>query len=259
MSVAVHQAEELKSDHEEADTRMFLHAKHASERSHDVIIQSADMDVFCLCLAFSHTFRSGLFMAIGERMLDTKKAHARFGSDLCEAVCGLHAFTGCDSVSCFRGKGKIKPLVLMQESQEFTRAFQELGESWEISDSTFASLESFVCKLYGQQTCASVNDARYNHFKATCRLDKGTPPNEDCLKQHVARANYQAAIWRRAATGTMAAPDPTTYGWKVVDNQLVINWMVNSPVPEPSKPNSHGVAARRTCVCQPDAHAAQMV
>ena len=57
---------ELKSNHEEADTRMLLHAKHAS-RSHDtMVIKSPDTEVFILSVAMLHNFGSkDLFMITG--------------------------------------------------------------------------------------------------------------------------------------------------------------------------------------------------
>ena len=43
----------LKSDHEEADTRMLLHARHAAIHSHWIVIHSPDTDVFLLCVSHS--------------------------------------------------------------------------------------------------------------------------------------------------------------------------------------------------------------
>ena len=40
----------LHCDHEEADTRMLLHAKHASRDARRVVIQSPDTDVLLLCV-----------------------------------------------------------------------------------------------------------------------------------------------------------------------------------------------------------------
>ena len=41
----------LRSDHEEADTRLLLHAKHASEDHERIVIQSPDTDVVLLCVS----------------------------------------------------------------------------------------------------------------------------------------------------------------------------------------------------------------
>ena len=34
----------------------------------------------------------------------------KVGQEKCQAILGLHIFTGCDSISAFKGKGKTKPL-----------------------------------------------------------------------------------------------------------------------------------------------------
>ena len=44
--------EALKSNHEEADTRMLLHARHASLDHNRIIVQSPDTDVAVLCTFF---------------------------------------------------------------------------------------------------------------------------------------------------------------------------------------------------------------
>ena len=41
----------LKSDHEEADTRLLLHAAHASRDHSRIVVQSPDTDVVVLCTA----------------------------------------------------------------------------------------------------------------------------------------------------------------------------------------------------------------
>lgn len=158
MPVGVQQVEELHCDHEEADMRMLLLNFHDG-----VIIRSSDTDVFCLSLSFSNTFCSKLYLSVGvggdEKILDIKQVHLHFGSQFCEATSGFHAFTGCDTVSSFRGKGKMKPLTLMQHSQEFIQVFQDLGKVWEMPETVFAVLEEFVCRMYGQTT-KSVDQTR---------------------------------------------------------------------------------------------------
>ena len=48
----------LFSDHEEADTRMILHAQHASLDNGRIIIHSPDTDVAVLCIAHYNTLNS---------------------------------------------------------------------------------------------------------------------------------------------------------------------------------------------------------
>ena len=50
----------LRCDHEEADTRMLLHAHYASFHSAVVVIKSLDKDVFIIAAGISKEFSSGL-------------------------------------------------------------------------------------------------------------------------------------------------------------------------------------------------------
>ena len=68
--------------------------------------------------------------------------------DFLKSLIGLHALTGCDTVSAFAGKGKWKVLKLLLKNKSYVTAMMELGESWELSDETFNGIESFVCHMY---------------------------------------------------------------------------------------------------------------
>ncbi len=74
---------------------------------------------------------------------------------------GLHAITGCDSVSGFYGKGKAKAAKLLFKEMAYQQALGELGMEHEVSEDLCAKLDSFVCHLYGQSACTDVNEARF--------------------------------------------------------------------------------------------------
>ena len=56
---------ELQSNHQEADTRLFLHAKHASEDHEKVVIVSPNTDVFLIALSKSPLIQSHLYFLTG--------------------------------------------------------------------------------------------------------------------------------------------------------------------------------------------------
>ncbi len=87
------------------------------------------------------------------------------GSDIVSALVGLHPFTGCDSTSAFKGKGKWKALKTMLNDPMYIRVFNELGQEWTVPDVVIQELELFVCELYGWQDSAAVDDVRYNCFR----------------------------------------------------------------------------------------------
>ena len=57
--------EELSSDHEEADTRMIAHARHASLSYSNVIVKSPDTDVFFIALNATNDIFANLFFETG--------------------------------------------------------------------------------------------------------------------------------------------------------------------------------------------------
>ena len=192
--------QELENDHEEADTLVLLHGKHASSSFPSVIIKTPDTDIFFLCLAHQHQFSADLHVSAGtgnaSRLLSVRPVAEKCGPAVSSAFLSLHAFTGCDSVSSFKGKGKVKPFRMMQEKPEFMDTFRLLGTSWDLTEDVFVRLERFVCCMFGQSSSQSSNEARVNIFKATGKFDSSLPPNSDSLRLHAARANYRSAIWR---------------------------------------------------------------
>ena len=83
-----------------------------------VVITADDTDVLVLCLAFSADISCPLFQKCGTknrvRYLDITKLRQALGYSVCTALIGMHAYTGCDTVSAFAGLGKLRALKLMR-------------------------------------------------------------------------------------------------------------------------------------------------
>lgn len=232
------QVEELKCTHEEADTRILLHAKHAADHGEDtIIIRSPDSDVTMLACHFQNQIPS--------RLLVHKKAKTRTiflnipaivqkaGTDLCDALPGLHAFTGCDTTSSFAGKGKKGPLKLCMNDSEYRQAMSMLGRSFALDAATFKRSERSVCRMYGfSNEHDDVNECRYLLFCSKNQQSHNLPPCQDALEKHTQRANFQAAIWRRALEAEPRVPNPDGYGWTTTDDGISIDWMSLPPAPE---------------------------
>ena len=71
--------------------------------------------------------------------------------DSFRCLIGMHALTGCDTVSAFVGKGKSKALKMLMKNNTYVRAFMNIAISWNASDELFSSIEEFVCDLYGKK------------------------------------------------------------------------------------------------------------
>ena len=106
---------------------------------------------------------------------------------MCKALPGLHAFTGCDTVSAFAGKGKIRALTMLTANADFKEAFAQLGVQWNLTQNLHVNLEEFVCKLYATKPATSSIDAlRYN----LCCARKG---QTKVMQNHISYLYVKAA------------------------------------------------------------------
>ena len=153
--------EELNCTQEEADTRMLLHASHISSDFNDVVIHTPDTDVVVIGVAFAKSLSCDLLVKTGvkdktriisiNRLINTMESKYDLVdiNAATDAMIGFHAFTGCDSISAFWRKGKVRPLDLMLKNPDFIASFVEVGSSWDVSENLYKQMESFVCAMYG--------------------------------------------------------------------------------------------------------------
>ena len=71
------------------------------------------------------------------RYLDITKIFKTLGSGVCDALVGMHAFTGCDSISAFAGRGKTTAFKLLKSDKTHQEVFNQLGNSWDLSAELF--------------------------------------------------------------------------------------------------------------------------
>ena len=136
-TVQVQEIGALSCDHEEADTRLLLHAHHTASNFNNVIIQSPDTDVMIISLAVSHKLECELLFVSGtglsRKIINITKMAEEHGEEKCIAILGLHVFTGCDNVSAMKGKGKVKALDLLNKSHEYCKGFSSNGNAVEFA------------------------------------------------------------------------------------------------------------------------------
>ena len=155
---------ELECHQEEADTCLFLHAQHAdSSRSAVVIIRSPDTDVAVIGCSLAAQIPAQVLLHTGtkerRRYISLSSVAARLGNGVCQALPGLHAFTGCDSTDAFSGRGK-KAAFLAGKVD----AMQLLGQHFEVSDELVVLCEQFVACLYNKPDVDEINELRYQLF-----------------------------------------------------------------------------------------------
>jgi len=242
----------LESDHEEADTRILLHAKQASSESSRVVIQSPDTDVMVLCITHFQElgcnelwFRTGVKNKL--RYIQVHSIVNSLGPELCTTLPAYHALTGCDSTSSLSGIGKKSSFGILRKSPEHQKGLQNLGQTPSVTETTNSDCEKFICNLYTsvQHAGTTCDMVRYWLFCQKKQRNEGLPPTSDSMSLHIKRANYQTLVWRRALYAKQDLPDPVGNGWEVTDDdQEIIQplWMEKDPAPK-------GLVELSTCHC----------
>ena len=118
---------ELASTHEEAYTRMMIHAKHASASYQNVVIISEDIDVFIILLTIHFEIGTRILLRRGKknkmRLIDI----SRLGRDVCASfIQSMHGQVATPYISSFTGQGIVKPLNLIRKKQRVQRGVHGL-------------------------------------------------------------------------------------------------------------------------------------
>lgn len=265
----------LRSNHEEADTRMILHANHAARAERRLVIQSPDTDV--LVLSVSH-FRSldcsELWFRTGtkdrHRWIPVHDIAHVLGEKVCSSLPGFHAITGCDSTSSLAGIGKKKAWDSFCGNNGHQDSLSLLGEEQELNAITAGKCEAYVCSLYtASKKTSTADELRYLMFCHKKQKNEMLPPTSDCLLQHLKRSNYQVFVWRHALEAMQDLEPPEIHGW-VKDGELLVPLLITkAPAPESllelttckcktsaclrsCSCNNTGLACREGCYCMAD-------
>lgn len=228
-------------NHEEADTRMLLHANHASKTGHEhVTIRSADTDVLILSVHFFKDLNlQCLWVATGIgssfRYLPVHEICNTISPTMTSGLLFYHAFSGCDSVFSFANVGKKTSFTVANAHSEIWNTFSELSVSpGDISETQISNVEEYTVYLYDQASnVKEVNKAR-RHLVAIGRTADRVPPTSAALLQHIKRSAYQAGhIWACSLIAEPQLPPVSEWGWKVLqDGSVEPVWTV---LPKASK------------------------
>ena len=199
-----------------------MHGKEHGYRT--VRVKSPDSDVFFLLLYYAPKIENVTVLfdtgtGNKKRLINVSDLASGMSEVQCEALLSLHAFTGCDSTSCFKGIGKLKPLKILLKTAKYEATLARLGDSWDVPPDLMEKLDTFTCALYGRPGIKRVDELRYlklNEFGSEGQLDaqrnmemSKVPPCRKSLEQHVRRVNYQVAIWKKSH---LANPDVPAAG-----------------------------------------------
>ena len=105
----------------------------------------------------------------------------------------FHAFTGCDTVSAFVGKGKScwqAWNVFLDATEVFHRFSAPIDK---IGSDCVSIIEAFVVIMYDRSSSTNdVNEARLDLFARKQKPYNAIPPSKAALTEHVKRAVLQA-------------------------------------------------------------------
>jgi hypothetical protein len=200
-------------DHEEADTRIVVHLIDAAKHGHkNIVVKTVDTDVIVILVGlFSQIvddhplLQINVEFGVGKdlKVISVNKLYEFLGHDRSNSLPFFHAFSGSDSTSGFRGKGKKTIFKIWKSFPEATQKFLEISSNpiaaINISSDVFKALERFTVLVYDKTfDSESVNQTRLNLFCKKSRSFENLPPTQDALFLHVLRAIYQSAVWMMA-------------------------------------------------------------
>ena len=221
----------LTCNHEEADTRIILHACDAVSKSFNrLLVRCRDTDVLLLLVHFVGTIKDvETWMIAGtakqRKCYPVHTMTERLPAPIIDNIVGFHALTGCVTTSSFTGFGKRKCWKVFEE---FPYLIQKLGR-----DGLQNDVEEFICRLYrAPNPQDGVNKCRIDLFeKGNKELEK-LPPTQDALSLHITRANHQANVWLQANVSWQTVGLPSeTIGLEVSEQKLKVVWTTKPSIP----------------------------
>ena len=123
----------LKSTQEETDTRLLLYCKYGREKGFKYArVQSPDSDIFFILLYYARYLQGiNILFETGKgnnkRIINVRKIAENHSQVNCAALLGLHAITGCDSTSAFKGKWKSEGNQTALEKRELPNGLHKIG------------------------------------------------------------------------------------------------------------------------------------
>ena len=211
----------LKSDQEEADTKIVLHALDATASgATEIRIHSPDTDVFILCLRrYPDLCQNTVFVTSkgqNYREINLQPIIRALGPLKTAALPAFHALTGADNTGSFSNKGKSTCWNVFDEaSEDAISALSQLGTSDFPSSESQKAVEKLVCQFFVPKTnISTVKALRWWLFTKKQAKSERLPPTLAALNQAILRAHYQLLVWNNDRTPNPSLPSPMDFGWE---------------------------------------------
>ena len=142
---------DLKSTHEDADTKIIFHCLYASHHGATTLhIFLPDTDVFILSIWWSGMFPPDTMFVTGvrlnRRMINVSHVCSSLGSEKVMALLGLHALYSCGVTGCLARKGKASFWKAFKTSDRDILA--SFGKEEEFTKDDEQLIEKFICQVY---------------------------------------------------------------------------------------------------------------
>ncbi|KAG1676598.1 Gastric triacylglycerol lipase [Nymphon striatum] len=171
----------LRSDHEEADTKVPLkdHCVHAS--SQHIVVSARDTDITIILLAhFDSMHCEKLWLKAGTSKkpkyipIHEIRNTLSFEQPVLDALLAFHAITGCDTVSYLMGHSKKTSWDVFLEHNKL---LQKIGEDSTVSEDGIRMAEAFICRIY--KVPYDKCDKGRVHLFSKCKPPESLPPTTD--------------------------------------------------------------------------------
>ena len=176
-------------------------------RSHDIIIE----------FGIGRTHRSISLKALAESL----------GPSRCHALPFLHALTGSDTTSAFKGIGKKEGYDALKGYQDVEAVLADLYfspfKSLKEDDDSFKKIQRLVILMYSRTSVLEdINELRMElYFQRTQNIEN-IPPTHNALFLHTLRCIYQLGVWSTCLNPFQDRPSPRAFGWKKADGSMLI-------------------------------------
>ena len=185
------------------------------------MLRTVDTDVVVLAVSTVVSMENTqLWIAFGTgkhlRYIPAHEIATSLGAQKAQALPMFHAFTGCDTVSSFAGKGKKTAFDTWRSFNAATEVFARLvRRPTRLGNVCMSVLESYVVLMYDRGSDeTTVDSARKHMFTSKARSVDAIPPTRAALLQHARRATYQGGhVWGQAQVRDPDLPSPESWGW----------------------------------------------
>ena len=228
-------SELFRCSHEEADTRLVLHALKSDT---DVVVVAKDTDVLVLMIwAYEQqNISKKWYMKYDHnKYADISEICKFLGPKICGVLPAVHALTGCDTTSYFFKVGKVKVLKKLMKAERKADLLTDLGRDDDVSSLVLERAKQFVrTVLYTgkeKETYIETRIRLYQEMKVKSSMS--LPPDPDSIIQVIKRAHYQIYFWLRCTEVNPEVIPFSNNGWKWCDKQelVVPVWFTGNQLP----------------------------